>query len=67
MSHGQVQQILQKAPPVLIGVLLGGVLMYTLGHAPHFIEVSWGPEGSRIKIDSRTEHQCKLPIADSSR
>ncbi|NEZ54129.1 hypothetical protein [Adonisia turfae] len=60
MSQDQVQQILEKAPMIVIGSLLGGVLMYTLGHAPHFIDVSWGPEGSRIQIDSRSGNWCEL-------
>ena len=66
MGLGRIQQILKQSPTVLIGVLSGAVLMYTLGHVPHFIEVSWGPEGSHVKIDSRPELLCGSTIADSS-
>lgn len=66
MGLWQIQHILKQLPTVLLGALLGSVLMYTLGHSPHFIEVNWGPEGKQITIDSRPERLCDSKIADSS-
>lgn len=66
MGLGQIQQILKQSPVLLLGAFLGSVLMYTLGHSPHFIEVNWGPEGKQITIDSRPEHLCDSNIANSS-
>jgi hypothetical protein len=66
MGLGQIQQLLKRSPMVLLGAFLGSVLMYTLGHSPHFIEVNWGPEGKQITIDSRPELLCDSEIADSS-
>jgi hypothetical protein len=58
VSYKQIKLIVKRAPALLTGVIIGGVIVYGISRFPVLVEIKWSIEEHHIKFDNRTERWC---------
>jgi hypothetical protein len=60
MNHTKIIKVAKYFPALLAGAFVGAISVYGVGQYPLLVEVNWGAEENRIKVDSRGNGLCKM-------